>query len=268
MIVTKPDIFDAFASEYDADFTHSVLGQLLRQRVWTTFAEYFKPSQHLLELTCGTGEDAVWLAQQGLHITATDASAEMIAVTEAKVEAAGVQDRVVAQQLSLQQVNQGYFDSANVHSFDGVYSNFGGLNTIKPWATLAKALASVIKPGGYVILVPMGPICLWEMGWYLAHLQAKTAFRRWQQPAAAIIGQATIPIWYPLAKRLKTDFLPWFDHIATNSLGLWLPPSYLGHFVDRWPKIFNNLNKFEQAMASLTGGWGDHYIIIFQRGKG
>ncbi len=107
MSVIKSGIFDAFAREYDANFTHSVLGQMLRQRVWAIFAEYFKPSQHLLELTCGTGEDAVWLAQQGFHITATDASAEMIAVTEAKVKATGVQDRVVAQQLSLQEVGRG-----------------------------------------------------------------------------------------------------------------------------------------------------------------
>jgi hypothetical protein len=48
-------------------------------------------------------------------------------------------------------------------------------------------------------------------------------------------------------------------------LELWLPPSYLDHFVNQWPGFFARLNQFEKATARLTGGWGDHYIIIFKR---
>jgi hypothetical protein len=58
---------------------------------------------------------------------------------------------------------------------------------------------------------------------------------------------------------------PWFTHQETQSLELWLPPSYLGHFVNRRPGLFRRLNRFEEATARLTGGWGDHYIIVFRR---
>jgi SAM-dependent methyltransferase len=271
-VITNSAAFDAFASAYDADFTHSTLGQLLRPRVWEKLAQYFTVGQHVLELTCGTGEDAVWLAQRGVRVTATDGSAEMVNVARAKAEAAEVRrradeatsrDGVEFKQVSLQEVVEGYFGGRR---FDGIFSNFGGLNTIGEWRPLAAALAEIVKPGGTVILVPMGPLCPWEILWYLAHGQPKQAWRRLAQTGTpAKIGDSVIPISYPSAQRLRADFSPWFQHRRTESLELWLPPSYLDHFVNRWPGFFRWLNQFEKATARLTGGWGDHYIIVFQK---
>ena len=48
---------------------------MLRGRVWQTLERTFTPGQHILELACGTGEDALWLAQRGIQVTATDGSA-------------------------------------------------------------------------------------------------------------------------------------------------------------------------------------------------
>jgi hypothetical protein len=150
--------------------------------------------------------------------------------------------------------------------FDGVFSNFGGLNTIDEWRSLAAALAEIVKPGGVLILVPMGPFCPWEILWYLAHGQPKQAFRRFARSGApAKIGDSVIPIWYPSAGRLRADFMPWFRHLATESLELWLPPSYLDHLVNKWLGLFRRLNRLEKVTARLTGGWGDHYIIVFKR---
>ncbi|MCL4303773.1 MAG: methyltransferase domain-containing protein [Anaerolineae bacterium] len=278
----NPAAFDSFAQAYDDDFTNSRLGQLLRPRVWDILAGHFTAGQHVLELACGTGEDALWLARQGLHVTATDGSAEMIRKAKAKAEAGGLREGrgageqgsrgagetnikggIEIEQVSLQQVAGGYFDG---HLFDGVFSNFGGLNTIGEWGGLAAALAGIVKPGGAVILVPMGPICPWEIFWYLIHGQPKTALRRFaREGAPAKIGDSVIPIWYPAARRLQADFAPWFRPQRTESLGLWLPPSYLDHWVNKWPALFRWLNRVEKATARLRGGWGDHYVIIFER---
>jgi hypothetical protein len=196
-----------------------------------------------------------------VRVTATDGSAEMVRVAQTKAEAQGCSAQVAVEQVSLQEVVGGYFKQ----TFTGVYSNFGGLNTIGAWQPLAEALAKIVPPGGKVILVPMGPFCPWEIGWYLLHGQPKTAFRRFRSQTMATIGQTTIPIWYPSAKRLSTDFAPWFRHLHTESLELWLPPSYLDHLVKRWPKLFAKLSQFEQVTARMTQGWGDHYLIIFER---
>jgi SAM-dependent methyltransferase len=265
-MLSNPTAFDAFAEAYDNDFTHSPLGQLLRPRVWDILGQHFTAGQHVLELTCGTGEDAVWLARRGVNVTATDGSAEMVKKAKEKAEERG---SIEVKQVSLQDVVGGYFGgqrSAVSGHFDGVFSNFGGLNTIGAWRSLAAALAEIVKPGGKVILVPMGPVCPWEILWYLAHGQPKTAFRRFSRLGApAKIGGSVIPIWYPSARQLRADFSPWFRHQTTESLELWLPPSYLNHLVNKWPAFFARLNQFEKATARLSGGWGDHYIIVFER---
>lgn len=274
-------VFDHIANEYDQEFTHSRLGRMLRPRVWQVLSNSFSAGQHVLELTCGTGEDAVWLAQQGVHITATDGSAVMTQLTTQKAQQAGVTERVTAVQLSLQELlavssQQSAISSqlSNPRSsllaprsslFDGIYSNFGGLNTIGDFSALAKTLSGLVRPGGKVVLVPMGPVCPWETGWHLLHGEFGVAVRRWRKTAVAKIGPDVIPIWYPSTQQLKKTFAPWFRHLQTLTLGLWLPPSYLDHLVNRWPRLFTRLNQFEKSTAHLTKGWGDHYIIIFEK---
>ena len=266
MASTNPAAFNAFAGDYDTGFTDTRLGRLLRPRVWARLAEAFTEGDQVLELTCGTGEDACWLAQRGVHVTATDGSPEMLKATAEKAAVVGVADRVATRQLSLQTLIETTNDTPDRPSpFDGALSNFGGLNTIGDWRLLARALATQVKPGGIVILVPMGPLCPWEVLWYAAHGEIRTAFRRFGVPATAQIGPTTIPVWYPSARRLRADFSPWFHHRQTESLGLWLPPSYLDHLVNRLPTLFDQLNRLETLTASLSGGWGDHYISIFER---
>ena len=61
------------ADRYDADYTHSAVGGALSSIVWSRLADVFRPTQRILELGCGTGEDAVRLASTGVRVVATDA---------------------------------------------------------------------------------------------------------------------------------------------------------------------------------------------------
>lgn len=279
--------FDAFAADYDDAFTHSQLGEWLRPRVWHHLSRHFQPGDHILELACGTGEDALWLARHGMHVTATDGSAEMVRVAAAKAARAGLSDKVQVYQLSLQELSEQsavssqqlpafstsftiYHSSPPTHhaarttQYAGVLSNFGGLNTIEELRPLAQSLASLVKPGGKAILVPMGPVCPWELVWYGSHGDLKTAMRR-RGRAQAKIGDTTIPIWYPSARRIREAFTPWFHPLQTESLGFWLPPSYLEHLIHRWPRFFRALNRLDKITAPLLRGWGDHVMIVLQR---
>ena len=260
----NPAAFDAVAADYDTGFSHSLLGQQLRQRVWQLLAGQFQPSDRILELACGTGEDAVWLARRGLDVTALDASPAMVAIAAQKVRQAGLDGRISLQRASLQQIVSGEWHPSDTR-FDGVLSNFGGLNTINNWHDLAARLAGMVNPGARLVLVPMGPFCPWELLWYGGHGRFDLARRRWQPVARATLGRSTIPVWYPAARQLRRQLSPWFRHLSTRSLGLWLPPSYLGALVERRSRLFDFLNRLENATAALTGGWGDHYISLFAR---
>ncbi len=268
-ILEDSTAFDAIADEYDATFTNSHLGRLLRRRVWQLLATNISEGQHILELACGTGEDAIWLANRKVRVTATDGSQSMVRIAAAKAARAGLQDMISFHHYSLQMVAGGrHTDLAPAlqeAKFDGAFCNFGGLNTVSDWKALARALAKLIEPGGRIILVPMGPYCPWEVCWHVIHGQLRKAFRRFHSPVIARLNEKSIPVWYPSARRLRKDFSRGFRYLRTESLGFWLPPSYLQKLPEMWPNLFVKVDYLEAKTARLTGGWGDHYAIVFER---
>jgi ubiquinone/menaquinone biosynthesis C-methylase UbiE len=56
--------FDALAGEYDKMFTTSLIGRAQREAVWDVLDRTFFPGEKILELNCGTGEDALHLARR------------------------------------------------------------------------------------------------------------------------------------------------------------------------------------------------------------
>src|SRR5262245_13038701 len=199
--------FDAAAARYDATFTLRSLGRWLRDAVWEELGSVFRPGDRVLELGCGTGEDAIWLARQGVRVSATDVSAEMLAIARRKAVAAGVADRIMFARVDVGAIRDwglGIEPSpipnpqSLISLYDGAFSNFGALNCLSQRRPVAEALASQVRPGGRVVLVVMGPLCPWEMAWHLMHGQARTAFRRLRPGIVAHVGAgASVRVWYP-----------------------------------------------------------------------
>lgn len=254
--------FDAAAAGYDTEFTDRLLGRWLREAVRERLTEAFPPGSHVLELGCGTGEDAVWLARRGIRVTATDASAAMLEVAEAKAMRAGVADRVSTARLDLRD------HRASFGSFDGAFSSFGALNCLRERRPLAEALAGWVRPGGRVVLVLMGPVCAWEIALHLGRGRPRTAFRRLRRGAPAHVGAgATVSVWYPSPRRLQAELQPWFRHRETSAVGVLLPPSYLAEHVERRARSFDRLRRLERRIAKrFPWPWlADHYLSVFER---
>ena len=96
--------FDAVAAAYDAQFSEQRLGRWLRAAVHRQLADWVQPGDRVLELGCGTGEDALWLARRGAQVTATDASPAMLEIAARKAAAAGVADRIAFAPLDLRDI--------------------------------------------------------------------------------------------------------------------------------------------------------------------
>lgn len=263
--------FDAAAEGYDSDFTGTQLARWLRETVWAVLGETFAAGDRVLELGCGTGEDAVWLARRGVRVTATDASTAMLNAAQRKVDAAGVNDMIdfAAMNLSALPVADDRSPTTDHRSpFDGVFSNFGPLNCLADRRPLAAALARWIKPGGKVVLVVMGPLCPWEIGWHLLHGQPRAALRRLGSGVKAHVGDgATIPVWYPSPRTLAREFGDAFDVVELAGIGSVLPPSYLNHLVERRPGLFSRLAKLDRGIGHRwPAAWlNDHYLMVLQR---
>ena len=78
--------FDDTAHQYDHEFSWSPIGLIQRRMVWNFLEKELRTelSASILELNCGTGEDAVWLALNHQQILATDISGEMIKIAQQK----------------------------------------------------------------------------------------------------------------------------------------------------------------------------------------
>src|SRR5690606_1446995 len=118
--------FDALAPTYDADFGAGDIGGRLRRAVWRRVDAAFPRDCRVLDLGCGTGEDAVHLAGGGRRVVAIDASPAMVAQARAKAIARGVADRVDVRELPIERLD----DLAEPAPFDAVLSNFGALNCV------------------------------------------------------------------------------------------------------------------------------------------
>lgn len=246
--------FDPLAPSYDADFTHQPLGEILRARVHQRLLANFSVGEHILEMGCGTGEDALFLAQQGRTITATDASDAMLAIAEEKTKK---QKNVTVKSLNL--ANLPDWDT---QKFDGVFSNFGALNCIEDWQPLAQWLSQHTKSGAKVGLGIMAKYCAWEFIWHAGHWKWDIALRRLRGD-----DFGDLRITYPTVKRITEDFAPYFKRITVKPLGLFLPTSALFDVVQKRPKLMKTLVSLEKHFenTSQLAQFADHYWIEFER---
>jgi SAM-dependent methyltransferase len=298
--------FDAVAARYDAEFTDRRLGQMLRERVRGALAGAFAPGDRVLDLGCGTGGDAVWLARRGCRVTAIDGSAAMLAVARAKAAREAVEDRVTWRHVDLSggrleleglegaagrrapdaavaeshgiRLPGGHRDAAasldpglrgsDAVGFDGAYSNFGALNCVADRGALAAELGRLVRPGGRVLLVVMGPFCAWETLGHLLRGRPRPAFRRLRRRPTARIGNGEpFRVWYPSARRLRRELLPWFRPRGSFAVGLLLPPSDFHDLVDRWPRLFATMAEGERRFGGgFPATWlSDHHVTLFER---
>jgi SAM-dependent methyltransferase len=255
--------FDRVAHNYDELFTRTAIGSAQRRQVWTRLLTAFQPGQEILELNCGTGEDARFLVERGISVTACDASPVMIDV--AKRRSRCTPDSAKLEFLRL--ANEELHRLSAGHVFDGAFSNFSGLNCLEDLTLVARNLATLVKPGGRVLLCLWSRVCLFEILWHALQGQLSKAFRRFSAKPAASIGGIKIPVSYPTAGEISRAFSPWFTLEGHRAIGLFVPPSYVDPWMRRHEKLLARLEAFDRCCSPwpLFCNVGDHLLLEFVR---
>src|SRR5215467_4453792 len=96
--------FDEAASRYDQVFTNSAIGRAQRLSVWEELTRTFHAGDHILEIGCGTGVDACYLAERGVRVLACDSSPKMIALASRRLKDSPQSELVQAQVLPAEQI--------------------------------------------------------------------------------------------------------------------------------------------------------------------
>jgi ubiquinone/menaquinone biosynthesis C-methylase UbiE len=248
--------FDALAEKYDAAFTDTPIGRAMRAAIWSRLDARFHAGHRILELNCGTGEDAVHLAKRGVRVLATDISPAMVAATRRKALAQRLEHLVETREMAIEEAAA----LVGARPFDGVLSDFGGLNCVADLETLAETMARLVRPGGAAMFCVMGPVVPWEWCWYLLHGRPRKAFRRLRPGGVPWQG---ITVRYPSIGRLRRAFSPYFRLERASAVGALTPPPYGASWAARHPRLFASLDRWERRLESV---WplpllGDHYLV-------
>lgn len=256
--------FGRQASVFDEQYISDSIIQYKRKRVRDHVLQYLKPNSTILELNAGTGEDAIFFAQNGHTVHATDISDPMQDKLKEKARMKGLQMRIGNEICSFTELQS----LSNRGPYDLIFSNFAGLNCTNNLSKVLYSFDSLLKPGGIVTLVVLPKFCLWEF-LFLFKGKFKTAFRRFagDKGASAHIEGEFFKCWYYNPSFIRSHLKNSFDMISLEGLCALVPPSYLQGFAEKHPKIYRSLaNKENKWKASWP--WkvvGDYYIITLRK---
>ncbi len=244
---------DGVASAYDsiaADYDTQVEGDAwMRDILWRHFLAVFAPGNHILDVTCGTGLDAMFLAARGMWVTALDISPGMVQRLRAKAAWAGVSDRVQA--LVCDAGAPALWPSAH---FDGIISTFAGLNTLTDLGAFACAAAPLLRGGGHLIVHILSRCSAWECLGLAARGRWQDARRlcRERDRPYTIGGQPVPHHLYLPREAYEGFFAPYFGLQRTYSLGALRPP----HTIRRVPPVV------AQALGTLERPFAAHPPLL------
>jgi len=252
--------FDAAAAVYDQAYEGLPGIRRMRSITRGLYLRYFPPGAKLLEINCGTGNDAVFLAREGMNVTATDISPMMIEEVRKKAaQLQGVSGAVRGIVLPFDRIGE-----LAGESFDGVCSNLGGLNCTGRLGSLARDLGRIVKPGGVFIATVMPRFCIWETAAFVARFRWRKAFRRLSRGGTlADLHGGHVLTFYHSPGDFRRAFAPEFEHLKTLGLAIAMPPPNF----TRAGFLTNVMGGVDDLIAGLPlfRSIGDHYSMILRR---
>lgn len=185
--------FHQIAPRYAELWSETSRGRAQREQVWREIDRLFKAGDRVLDLGCGTGDDAVHLMSRGVSALGIDSAPGMVEIARTRGVAA---KRMAIEVLgSLEDV------------FDGAISNFGALNCVADLDKLSEELARLVRPQGKLALCVMSRFC-WRTDW--RHLP-----QRWSGNAR----WCGVDVYYRTSRSVAREFSPYFSYERRVSIG-------------------------------------------------
>ena len=257
------EAFDAVAAAYDGREAGNPIMQLMRARSLDILETTFPKGANILDVGCGTGTEALWLAERGRKVFAVDSSPLMLDAMSRQAAASGVQ--ISSRLLRAGDLLSLVADHGDA-SFDGAYSSFGALNTESDLAPAITALSRLVRPRGRIVLSVMNRWCVTEMALMVAKGRLRETFRRARPTLRVAVGSNFVDVTYPSWRQLRRALQERFRVVSVQALPLLLVPYAWPAFAVH-PRVYTAARRWD---ASLSSRWpftwmGDHLLVVAER---
>jgi SAM-dependent methyltransferase len=252
--------FDAVAETYDSEFDSSPVTRRLRWKIYQIIQNLVPTGGAILDVNCGTGTDAHYLASIGYYVTGIDVSPKMIGHAIQKTT-----------RMESVRFHVGSFEELSgflTAKYDLALSNFGGLNCTDQLNQVAEQLSAHLFPHGYVVAVVLSPLSVWEIASNGARLRWKRATRRLRGVAQASGFQGKpFTVHYHSPSKLSKAFRPWFEVKQLVGLNTFSPPPHALSWAKNYPRLTSLLEKVDSLLEAVPpfNALGDHYVMVLKR---
>lgn len=259
--------YDKVGTYYDkdaVDFEQRYHQNPALQRIRQSFRQHTKSyeQESILEIGFGPGFDLVHFAEQfpNRKFYGLDISAEMVRLTQEKIDQMSLKNAYVAQGSVEDIITQ--FPQV---SFDMIYVFFGALNTVDDLESAFADLRSVLQPGGKMVLTFVNKYYVAGTIIELLKLKPKFAFTRWKKiwggysPTNFLASRCYPP--KTIKKRARLNC------IYSRGYSVFYPAWYYHKLHKRLPKrILAALWDLDERIATTRlGKFGEYMLYTFEK---
>ncbi len=206
----------------------------------------FPAGAALVEIGCGTGADAVFLAERNYRIAAVDISDRMVELSRKRASAQKVEGRVFVWRGRLQDV-AGELGRSQWCPFDGAYANFS-LAYEDSLREVAATVRSLLKPGARFVFTLPNRLCLSEPAIALARLRIRRALGRFREPRLATIHGMTVRVHLYTPSHVRKILRGLFDIETIAGVPVFMPPPSFYRL--SFERLRASLESFDDRLAA------------------
>src|SRR5712691_561061 len=229
--------FNLVADTIDATAVKNPVNFWLRSESRRELLATFPAGSALIEIGCGTGADAVFLAEQGRRIAAFDISDRMVELARQRVATRKLERTVLLWRGRLNEVTA-ELSRSRWCPFDGAYASFS-LAYEESLQDVARLVHSLLKLGARFVFTVPNRLCVSNLAAAVVRLRIRRAVERFEDPIWVTIRGTTVRVRTYTQARVRAILKGLFEVEGIAGLPVFMLP----------PSLYNP--SFERVRAKL-----------------
>lgn len=245
---------DNIAESYDDILNKNRFSEILRPIFHKILMRNVQHGNNILDLGCGTGEDALFLAQKEVNVTGVDISPKMIEIARNK---SAYKDFKKNLQFFCSDMES--FLQKNTNKFDAIISNFNAVNYVRNLKSFSASASTALNEDGKLIFTVLNKLSVSEVFYNFLRLNFKRSWKAVFKRKELLITD--LNIYFPGA--FGDFFKDQFRVKRITGIGIFIPPHNLTGMYNKLSFSMPFLIWLEKLIASVFPFYcfSDHYII-------